>query len=102
MRYEARSFQEFYPYYLTQHQNLNCRRMHFIGTLLVIADLIWALVRHNPWWLLLAPVLGYGCAWLGHGWFEKNRPATLGHPFWSLMGDGRMFWDMLWGRLRLW
>ncbi|EQD51118.1 hypothetical protein B1A_13192, partial [mine drainage metagenome] len=61
-----------------------------------------AIIRQNAWWLFLAPVLGYGCAWLGHGLFEKNRPATFGHPFWSLIGDARMFWDMVRGRLCLW
>jgi hypothetical protein len=33
------SFAEFYPYYLSEHSNSTCRRLHFIGTSLVIAIL---------------------------------------------------------------
>jgi hypothetical protein len=102
MKRDFISFSEFYDYYLSQHSMVNCRRMHFIGTLLVILDLLFAGAEHNAWWLLLAPVLGYGCAWIGHVLFERNQPATFGHPVWSLIGDGRMFWDMLRGRVRLW
>ena len=49
----------------------------------------------------LIPLLGYGCAWIGHFVFEKNRPATWQYPFYSLMGDWVMFAQMLTGRLRL-
>ncbi|MHB1544978.1 MAG: Mpo1-like protein [Gammaproteobacteria bacterium] len=101
MKRDFVTFSEFYRYYLTQHSTINCRRMHFVGTLLVIMDLAFALIQHNFWWLIWAPFLGYGCAWLGHGLFEKNRPATFGHPIWSLIGDGRMFWDTLRSYLRL-
>ncbi len=102
MKRKFDSFESFYGYYLSQHIALNCRRMHFIGSLLVVMDLGITVIQQNLWWLIPAPILGYGCAWVGHGLFEKNRPATFGHPIWSLMGDARMFWDMLRGRLRLW
>lgn len=94
------SFSEFYPYYLEEHSNPTCRRMHYTGSLLVIAVVLYALVTAKFAMLLLVPVIGYGFAWLGHFLFEKNRPATFKYPLWSLMGDWVMLKDMLTGRIR--
>ncbi|MFN9572747.1 MAG: Mpo1-like protein, partial [Betaproteobacteria bacterium] len=30
------SFREFYPFYLSEHRNRTCRRLHFIGTTLAL------------------------------------------------------------------
>jgi hypothetical protein len=95
------SFREFYPYYLAEHADLTCRRLHFIGSWLVLAIFIWAIIAANPWLLLLLPVVGYGFAWVGHFFFEKNRPATFTYPVYSLMGDWVMFWDILRGRVSI-
>jgi hypothetical protein len=95
------SFREFYPFYLGEHANLACRRLHFAGTTVVIAVVLLALVTRNPWWLLLVPVAGYGFAWVGHFGFEKNKPATFRHPLYSLMGDWVMYFDILRGRVRI-
>lgn len=93
------SFRDFYPYYLQEHSNRTCRRLHFAGTSLVIAMAAGAVVT-GTWWLLwLLPVAGYGFAWLGHFVFEKNRPATFQHPFYSLWGDFVMYKDILTGRI---
>ncbi|MBF8745482.1 DUF962 domain-containing protein [Pseudomonas monteilii] len=98
---QFRSFAEFYPYYLGEHSNPTCRRLHFVGTSLVIALLAYT-VGSGKWLLLLAvPVFGYGFAWVGHFFFEKNRPATFTHPFYSLIGDFVMFRDILLGRISL-
>lgn len=94
------SFSEFYPYYLDEHRDRNCRRLHFIGSLLVLIVLASVLVTGAWLWLLALPVIGYGFAWLGHFVFEKNRPATFRYPLYSLMGDWVMFRDMLTGRIR--
>lgn len=94
------SFAEFYPYYLSEHKNHTSRRLHFCGTLAVLSIAACALFGViNAWWLLALPVCGYGFAWLGHFVFEKNRPATFQHPFYSLAGDFVMFKDMLIGRI---
>ncbi|WP_243049478.1 DUF962 domain-containing protein [Dyella sp. RRB7] len=95
------SFREFYPFYLNEHRDLRCRRMHFAGSTLVLAVIALALVTGNAWWLWLAPVAGYGFAWIGHFVFEKNRPATFTHPLYSLMGDWVMYWQILRGKVRI-
>ena len=94
------NFSEFYPYYLEEHSDVMCRRLHFIGSLLVLIVAAWSVLSGKLAWLLLVPVIGYGFAWVGHFKFEKNRPATFKHPIYSLMGDWVMFRDMLTGRIR--
>lgn len=93
------SFSDFYPYYLQEHRDLTCRRLHFVGSALVLLLLAALFVSGNWWYLAAVPVVGYGFAWIGHFFFEKNRPATFKHPFYSLMGDWVMFKDMLLGRI---
>jgi hypothetical protein len=95
------SFREFYPFYLSEHRTRACRRLHFVGTSLVIGCAVAAIVSRNAWWLLAAPLCGYGFAWLGHFSFEHNRPATFRHPLYSLAGDWVMYRDMLTGRIPL-
>lgn len=94
-----RSFAEFYPYYLAEHANRTCRRLHFVGTGLVVATAVVAVATEQWAWLWALPVIGYGFAWAGHFFFENNRPATFRHPFYSLAGDFVMFRDMLIGRI---
>jgi len=95
------SFREFYPFYLGEHANPTCRRLHFVGSLGVIVLVGTAIVTGNAWWLLGALVCGYGFAWVGHFFFEHNRPATFRHPVYSFIGDWAMFVDVLRGRVRL-
>ncbi|WEF32440.1 DUF962 domain-containing protein [Pseudoduganella chitinolytica] len=100
MEKRFRTFREFYPYYLAEHANPVCRRLHFVGSTLVLLVLVIALATRRWELLWLLPVLGYGFAWVGHYFFEHNRPATFTYPLFSLMGDWVMFRDMLVGRLR--
>ncbi|MCP2071101.1 UNVERIFIED_ORG: hypothetical protein J2Y77_000537 [Pseudomonas lini] len=93
------TFAEFYPYYLSEHSNSTCRRLHFVGTSLVILIFALALVIGGGWWLITLPVAGYGFAWVGHFFFEKNRPATFQYPFYSLLGDFVMYRDMILGKV---
>jgi hypothetical protein len=95
------SFREFYPFYLSEHRNRTCRRLHFVGTLLVLATVAAALLARDARWLWLAPLFGYGFAWIGHYAFEKNRPATFKHPLYSFIGDWVMFADVLRGRVSI-
>ena len=93
------SFADFYPFYLAEHGDRTSRRLHFLGTSLAILILAYALLTQRWLALILVPVAGYGLAWVGHYVFEKNRPATFRHPLYSLMGDLRMWLDMLRGRI---
>lgn len=94
-----RSFSEFYPYYLSEHQNPVCRLLHFIGSTLVLVILVTLVVTGlwAYWWLML--LAGYGFAWLGHFKFEHNKPATFKYPFYSLAADWVMYKDFLTGQL---
>jgi len=93
------SFREFYPFYLSEHANPTCRRLHAVGSTLVLAVAILACAtqRWNLLWLL--PLLGYGFAWVGHFFFEHNRPATFKYPLYSFAGDWAMYWQIITGRL---
>ncbi len=95
-----RTFGEFYPYYLGEHANRTSRRLHFVGTSLVLVWLLAAAITGAGWLVWVAVVQAYAFAWIGHYFFERNRPATFRHPWWSLMGDWRMWWDILTGRIR--
>ncbi len=97
MRYTT--FKEFYPFYLREHANSTCRRLHFAGSSIVLLLLASAMVTGELALLWLLPVVGYGFAWVGHFFFEHNRPATFKYPLFSLMGDWVMFRDMLTGRV---
>jgi len=93
------SFAEFYPYYLSEHQDRTCRRLHFVGSTVALVCLIVLVFTGNLWWLLGAAISGYAFAWVGHFGFEKNRPATFRHPFYSLMGDWVMYRDIWVGKI---
>ena len=94
------SFREFYPFYLAEHANRTCRRLHVIGSTLVIACIAALVVTGNWWWLAGALLCGYGFAWIGHFFFEHNRPATFRHPIYSFIGDWVMYAQVLTGRIR--
>jgi hypothetical protein len=95
------SFREFYPCYLGEHRHPVCRRLHFAGSTLVLLVVAVTVATGDARWLWLAPLTGYGFAWIGHYVFEKNRPATFRHPLYSLAGDWVMYWQILRGRLRM-
>ena len=91
------SFDAFYSYYIHEHSNQICRRIHIVGSALVIGAALLGLFV-NAWWFAAMPLVGYGFAWVGHFFFEKNRPATFQYPLWSLMGDWRMWFETLSGQ----
>ena len=96
---EFEDFEEFWPHYVAEHSNPLTRLMHAAGTTGAIATAIAALVKREPKWLALVPLLGYGPAWASHAFVEKNKPATFDHPVWSLRADLRMYKLMINGEM---
>jgi len=88
-------FPRFYEHYLGEHRHPICRLLHFIGSWLVIAVLLTALLARRPLVLLAAPIVGYGFAWVGHFFFERNLPATFRQPWYSLAGDWLLWWQIM-------
>ncbi len=95
-----RTFGDFYPLYLSEHANRTSRRLHFTGTSLAVALFVTALLTQLWWLVAVALVQGYAFAWVGHFFFEHNKPATFKYPWFSLMGDWRLWWEILIGRVR--
>lgn len=89
------SLKEFYPYYLEEHQNPTSRLLHFIGTGIVILLFLVSIITSSYIYLIFIPLVGYGFAWVGHFYFEKNKPATFKYPLYSLASDFLLFFDIL-------
>lgn len=93
------TFADFYPFYLSEHRNRVSRRLHFVGTSIAFTLLIAAVVMQIWWLVVLALVQGYAFAWVGHFFFEHNRPATFKYPIFSFMGDWRLWWEIITGKI---
>jgi hypothetical protein len=92
------SFSEFWPYYVRQHSQSRTRILHAAGSVLAIVMFGLAFAV-SMWFLLAAPLIGYAFAWYAHFFVEHNKPATFGHPFWSLAADYRMLFLMMAGKM---
>lgn len=95
---DYRTFEEFYPFYLSQHANKTNRMLHVFGTSLALLQLLHTIFYFTFGNFLMIFLIGYGFAWVGHFFFEKNKPATFKYPLWSLMGDFRMLKETIFGR----
>jgi len=94
-------FAQFYPFYLSEHANRSCRRLHFVGSSLGLVCIATAVLTDNAWWLLVGLLAGYAFAWIGHFGFEKNKPASFKRPLYSFMGDWAMYRDIWLRRVKL-
>ncbi|MEP6608854.1 MAG: DUF962 domain-containing protein [Burkholderiaceae bacterium] len=95
------TFHEFYPFYLSEHRSVGCRRLHFVGLSLVLILVGAAITTRNAWWVLAALLCGYGFSWVGHFVFEKNKPASFKQPVYSFIGDWVMYLQILTGRISI-
>lgn len=95
-----KSFSEFWPFYMSQHKNKTSRGLHIIGTTLAMGTVVLAMSLDLRL-LVVAPLFGYSFAWIGHFFFEKNKPATFTYPFWSLLGDFKMTFNFYKSLLRM-
>ena len=94
------SFSEFYPFYLSEHSHQTSRRLHFVGTSIGLVLILTAILTRQPMLILYGVLQGYAFAWVGHFFFEHNRPATFKYPFYSFAGDWRMWADILTGKIK--
>lgn len=93
------SFDDFWPHYLHQHTDPTNRALHVAGTIGALAALGVATATKRPKLALLAPVVGFGAAWIGHALIEQNPRATFEYPLYSLAGDLKMSGMTLTGQL---
>ena len=92
------SLKEFYYFYLTEHQHTVNRALHFFGIALVCLLFIASMLFHNVYFFIAIPFVGFGLPWIGHQFFEKNKPSTLTYPFFSIASDFLLFGDIMMGR----
>jgi hypothetical protein len=95
------NFNDFYPYYLSEHSNKTTKLLHFIGTTIAIYLYARFFMTFNFMYLLYSLLAGYGFAWIGHFFVEKNKPATFKYPFWSFIGDHKMYFEILQGKHKI-
>lgn len=96
---EIETFEEFWDFYVGEHKEKANRVLHFIGTTAAVGCVAGGLLTKRRWLLLLAPVVGYGPAWVGHFFIEKNKPASFKYPLWSLQADFVMWWKTVKGEM---
>ena len=92
------TYDEFFPFYVGQHSKPATRWFHFVGTHAGVVTGLTAMALRQPKLLALAPLIAYGTAWFSHFAIEGNKPATFGHPLWSMRGDFQMIAMMWQGR----
>lgn len=93
------SFEEFWPFYVREHANPTNRKLHFIGSTLGLICLALAFLVASLWLLPTGLALGYGFAWTGHFFVERNKPASFKYPLWSFRADWKMWFLILTGRM---
>lgn len=95
---QIRTFADFWPYYVRAHSKARTRTLHATGSVLAVV-LLGVALAVSMWWLIAIPLVGYSFAWYAHFFVEGNRPATFGHPLYSLVADYRMLFLMMAGRM---
>lgn len=93
------SFKEFYPHYLSEHEDTTNRLCHFMGTTFGLTWIAMGIMALEIKFVLFGFFIGYLFAWVGHYFFEKNRPATFTHPLYSFAADFVMWWQFITGKL---
>ncbi|MFZ8932698.1 MAG: Mpo1-like protein [Bacteriovoracaceae bacterium] len=99
MNKEFNSLEEFYPFYLSEHGNKICRRLHILGTTLSLIIITLSIIFKTYWVIPFGIIQGYAFAWIGHFVFEKNKPATFKWPLYSFICDFKMMIDWYLGKI---
>jgi hypothetical protein len=97
---EMKSFEEFWKFYVGEHSKRGTRVAHAAGTITGMGLLFFLMATRKWRYLPLALLPGYGAAWFGHFFIEKNRPATFKYPLWSLIADYKMIGLMAAGKMQ--
>jgi hypothetical protein len=97
---EIETFEQFWDFYVGEHKKKATRIFHFVGTTAAVGCLAGGLLTKKRWLLLLAPICGYGPAWISHFFIEKNKPASFKYPLWSLQADFVMWWKTISGQMQ--
>jgi hypothetical protein len=95
-----KTYGEFWDFYVQEHSKPLTRGLHFAGTTLGFALLIYLIVTGRWYFFPLFLVVGYAFAWFAHFVVEKNQPATFKYPLWSFFSDFKMIGYILAGRMR--
>ncbi|ENW08716.1 DUF962 domain-containing protein [Acinetobacter beijerinckii] len=96
-----KDYNDFYRFYLTEHRSIASRRLHVAGSTLGLYFWSKAIRQRKAKYLAYGLLSGYACAWVGHFFFEHNKPASFKQPLYSFISDWRMFSDVVRGRLSL-
>jgi hypothetical protein len=99
METEKQDFDAFWLEYVREHSHPLNRQLHVIGMSLALACLVAGIFKRRLSLLLLAPIVGYGFAWCGHFFVEKNTPKTFSHPILSLKASALLYWKTLCGEM---
>lgn len=99
--FPIRQYEDFYRFYLSEHQNVTSRRLHVVGSLAGLYGVYKAVRTGRKRYIAFGLVTGYACAWVGHFFFEKNKPASFKQPLYSFISDWRMLGDVARGRVSL-
>jgi hypothetical protein len=92
-------FSDFYKFYLGEHRQSGTRICHFIGGFAVLGGVATALLDGHAGWVALGIFSSYAINWWSHFRIERNRPASIDYPLWSVRADMRMFAELATGRL---
>ncbi len=96
-----KQYGDFYKFYLSEHQNIMSRRLHVLGSSAGLYGIYRSIRTGKKRYLAYGVIAGYACAWTGHFFFEKNKPASFKQPFYSFISDWRMLGDVVQGKISL-
>ena len=91
------SWDDFWPWYLEEHSDPRNQWLHVLAVITNVVITATALISGRWALLLVGPLCAYSMAWTGHLVFQRNVPASIRYPYWSLKAELRMVWLKLRG-----
>ena len=93
------NFQEFWPFYLSEHRKERTRNLHILATGVGGLFALLGVLSLNLFLILLAAAVVFGAGHYVHEKIEQNKPSTYAYPLWNLQADGKLFWLFVTGKL---